>query len=592
MDDGVRAVERTVARARVRLRLRAMVRAGAIGVHLGAAAAIAAIVAARLIALPWPMALAMAAVAGSVPLALATAVGWLRRGLDRRSVALLVDRLGATDELVLTALHVSVPGGPDDPNRASILGRVASNRLPDPRVLFPIRVPRHLRWTAAELVVAAVALFAVPPAVDLPRWLGGPPDPVEAEAERLEQRIDAAGDDGAALPDTLRREVDDTVRDLADGDLSPAEAERRLAELQDRVAAFEKSLAPSADLLDDLAKAARALDAEATDALGQALEDGDLDRAADAARDLSTSLSEASPAERARAAESLKDAGEALRQSADPSLQRAGEAMEQAGEELASNPSAGSPSGSPSAGTPSPESPPGSEGSQGSEGSGGLTPAQAQELGEQLAQAKALGEKLASDRKALEQSQQLNGALEGSRQRLGGSPQVADGSMSGSPNDGQTGDGEGAPGPGDGTGPTGDGRNGQGVGQDGQGASVGTGHTWEDQGESGSSAATSGAEGRQSDRKGGTHVDDFQKLYEGLRLKGAESLLAGVEGRIDEQGRIDQLPVRITTGDEDAAAATVTLPAQYREAATEAIESEVIPPAYEQAVKQYFDAMN
>ncbi|MEZ4235056.1 MAG: hypothetical protein R3F59_02615 [Myxococcota bacterium] len=74
-----------------------------------------------------------------------------------------------------------------------------------------------------------------------------------------------------------------------------------------------------------------------------------------------------------------------------------------------------------------------------------------------------------------------------------------------------------------------------------------------------------------------------------MRLKNAHSLLAGADGQLDDRGQVDQLPIRITTGDEDAATGSVEIPAGYRDEAAEAIEAEPVPPAYEQAVKQYFD---
>jgi hypothetical protein len=121
---------------------------------------------------------------------------------------------------------------------------------------------------------------------------------------------------------------------------------------------------------------------------------------------------------------------------------------------------------------------------------------------------------------------------------------------------------------------------------------VGTsGHTWEDQGEHRSPDHAVEAD-RQSDRRTGAHLDDFERLYEGLRLQGAQSLLAGADGVIDEDGHVDQLPVRLTAGDEDAAAPTVELPAGYRDEAAEAIDADPIPPAYRHAVKEYFDAMD
>ena len=230
-------------------------------------------------------------------------------------------------------------------------------------------------------------------------------------------------------------------------------------------------------------------------------------------------------------------------------------------------------SGTPGEGSPSQGSP-----SQGGPSGGGMSPEQAQALATELARAQQLGRQLANDQAALQRSQALNGALEGARQRLGGEAQVAGGQAS---------QGQGSPGAGDGREPgSGTGAGAPGGGGVGTGAGT-SGHTWEDEGESRGGGGP--AEDRFTDRRGGRHVDDFQQLYDELRLAGAQSLLAGTEGQIDEQGRIDQLPIRITTGDEDAATPSVQIPAAWRDEAVEAIEAEPVPPAYEEAVKQYFD---
>lgn len=118
----------------------------------------------------------------------------------------------------------------------------------------------------------------------------------------------------------------------------------------------------------------------------------------------------------------------------------------------------------------------------------------------------------------------------------------------------------------------------------------GTGHTWEDQGQG--TAPTSGHldADRQSARDAGREVDDFERLYDPLRMTGANGLLTSVDGQVDENGQIDTLPTRITGGDETATAPLLTLPEQYREARDEALASERIPPGYRDAVRTYFNA--
>src|SRR5687768_16165006 len=128
MDDRVGVLERALARAKRRLRLRSLVRVGAVGLQIGLVLALPAAVIARLLDLgAVPAVLAAGAVASGV-LALSLLVGALIRAPDRRAVAHLVDRLGATEELLLTALHVVAT---DDPNRDAILARLDPARLPD-----------------------------------------------------------------------------------------------------------------------------------------------------------------------------------------------------------------------------------------------------------------------------------------------------------------------------------------------------------------------------------------------------------------------------------------------------------------------------
>jgi hypothetical protein len=586
-------IERALAATRRRLRLRSVTRAVAAAAHPALLLAIGIAVVGRLLALPRPLIGLAALVAVSGIVAAAAAVGMLVRGLDRRSLALLVDRLGGTDETVLTALHVAEAGGAD-PNRDAILDRFERLSLA-PRELLPVRPPRHLRWVPLEALVAALCLALVPPVLTWP--FGGSAGPVAREAERLEERLaelEADQPEGVVLPEDIERELAELADDLRDGDLTADEARERMAELQEQLETFEQRLAPSADLLRDLEQAAQQLQGEGTERLSDALRDGDMAAAAEAARDLSESLAEATPEERQRAAEALQQAGEALKQSPDPSLQRAGEAMRSAGQQVADASSdASQPAAGDRAGNPGPDGKPGSEpagGPQGAQSSGsGLSPQQAAQLAQELQQAQSLGQQLAQDQAALQRSQALNGALEGSRQRLGGDPQVAGGESSSGRGQGQgepSGQGQ-SSGDGDGQG-TGAGQ-GDPNGSAGAANGVGTsGHTWEDQGEF-SGGSSEGPRDRFSDRRGGTHVDDFEKLYQEMRLAGAQSLLAGVDGQVDDQGHVDQLPIRITTGDEDATAPSVEMPAAFRDQAVEAIEAEPVPPAYEQAVKRYFD---
>jgi hypothetical protein len=219
-----------------------------------------------------------------------------------------------------------------------------------------------------------------------------------------------------------------------------------------------------------------------------------------------------------------------------------------------------------------------------------MSPEQAEQLARDLQQARDVGEQLQRDQQALDRAQQMNAAMEGSRQRLGGEASVerGDGSQDGEPGQGEEGEGQGQGGPGEG------GAQGAGT-QQGQGSTpgmgAGDGHTWEDEGElpAGAGQVGGGEEDRTDDRTEAKHVDDFEKLYQSVRLDGADALMASVDDEIDESGRVDELTTRLTGAEEDAATAPLQIPAQYRQEASEAIEAEQIPPGYREAVKQYFD---
>ncbi len=181
----------------------------------------------------------------------------------------------------------------------------------------------------------------------------------------------------------------------------------------------------------------------------------------------------------------------------------------------------------------------------------------------------------------MERAQQIRGAMEGSTQRLGGDGEVAQGESS-QQGSGSSASGQGAEQQGQGGGTQ--------AGAQQPGTSAGAAHTWEDEGEMPLAAGNDHRE-TTSDRKQGEQIDDFDKLYEAVRLDDAEALLAGASGRLDDRGHIDELSLRLTEAEEAAKTGTVQLPDAYREAAAEAIEAEPIPPAYREAVKDYFDDM-
>ena len=76
-----------------------------------------------------------------------------------------------------------------------------------------------------------------------------------------------------------------------------------------------------------------------------------------------------------------------------------------------------------------------------------------------------------------------------------------------------------------------------------------------------------------------------------MRLEGAETLTVGEDGVVDESGHQDIIHSRLTEGQEDATSPLLSMPPQYREAADKSLNDETIPPAYREAIKNYFDGM-
>jgi len=522
-------------------------------------------------------------------------------GLRPREVALVLDRVMETDELFVTALFLEK--APHSWSQQSVLQdlTVRMSDLPPLRGKLPIRLPRRTRWLPlAALVAAAVLLLPQRPGA---RAVAEPQTAVAEEGARLEERLAELDEEfEVALPTDLETRVEELVRDLRDGDLTDEEARERIDELQEQLEQLQEDLAESRDLLQDLEEAAEELAQDPNaGALADALEDGDMEQAAEAAKGLQEALSDASPEERRQAGEALQRAGERLSQSSDGGLKQAGQRMERAGRQLqgqqgqqaqrseGSQQGQGSEAGQQGQGSEAGQQGQGSEAGQqeagqqeaGQQGSGQQTAqggpgsesggSDLQGLADELQRQQDLSERLQQDGEQLARSQQLNGALEGSSQRLGGEGAVADGASS------QSGAGEG----------------GSGEGELGEGlvaTDFGTGHTWEDQGTGGSDVVHHDAD-RQTTRAGGQELDDFQRLYDPLRLEGAQSLLTSVEGTVDEDGHIDTLPTRLTGGEQDAAAPLITMPDQYREAADQALTGERVPAGYRESVKRYFDAM-
>jgi hypothetical protein len=121
-------------------------------------------------------------------------------------------------------------------------------------------------------------------------------------------------------------------------------------------------------------------------------------------------------------------------------------------------------------------------------------------------------------------------------------------------------------------------------------AVAGEGHTWEDEG---THDTTSGHkdEDRNSNRTNDSIIDDFEQFYKPMQLDGAETLIAGVDGEIDESGHIDTFDTRLTQGDESSTKKLLDVPDNYKDEADRALANERVPPGYSGPVKHYFDGM-
>ena len=530
-----------------------------------------------------------AAIALLVPIGLGAVIGAAWRTLDDRDTALLLDRALDTDELLVTATWLR--SRPPEPKRNAVLDELAEANLPPMKDALPIKAPRHSRWVPLPLAAALVALLAPAwqPALALRAQQSD--DPVVQEGARLAERLaEQKAAEGVELPDGIEREVANLARDMQGEVLTEEEALKRLEEMQQQLDEFEQAMADQKNLLEEMERAAEALEQNpATRPLADALKDLDMGAAGDAARDLADKMGMQSPQQRQQTAEAMDQAGKELADSSDPSMQQAGEAMRDAAQQMSANPQSGQgqsgEQGEQGDGGQTGEGQQ-SGGNQSGSGEGGLSPQETQQLAEALEQARQAGEQLQQDREAMERSQELNGALEGSRQRLGGEPSTDDGEGQGEGNQSGSGE-EGGEGSGEGDGGEG---SGEGMGMAGNGA--GGGHTWEDQGEFTDSDGDDLAGQRNQARDDeGQVIDDFERLYRSVRDEDAQHLVTSVKGQLDESGHIDQLPIRLTESDETAQASTVQLPSGYREAAAEAVTSEQVPPGYREAVKQYFDGM-
>ncbi len=101
----------------------------------------------------------LAAMAGAA--AILTAMGWAwRRRPDRRESAMALDAACGTKEMFATALHAREQTDPF--SRATVAAAEKEAESVDSRKKFPWRTPRHIRWTAAGVLAAGLAIWLMP----------------------------------------------------------------------------------------------------------------------------------------------------------------------------------------------------------------------------------------------------------------------------------------------------------------------------------------------------------------------------------------------------------------------------------------------
>lgn len=389
-------LQRLLDRVERRLRLRHALHGAVLGAWGGCVLAALVLLASKLIWLgphtPW--------IAGGVLgfcVLVGVTVGLMRRTLDDTGRALLVDRQLGTEEQIVSALEAArldPLGDPHDLSAALIdRGRSLAESL-DPSTAVPLARKRELRAAIfLPLAVAAlVGLLFVPTfgSIALPIRDDQNPEVVE-EGEELQDRIEEIQEQmDAELPEDVREELANLAEELQEEALTPEEARDKLEEMQDQLEQFQEELADKSQA-DELQQAAEELAGnEITEDLGEALQEPDLEQAAQEAEKLAEKMQQASAAEQQAAAGAMEQAAQALAES-NPQLSQQMQQMAQQMKEAA--------------------------GQQGDGNNGqGMTPEQAQQLAEQLQkmQQEGMAEKLKQDEELMKMSQRLNGALESS----------------------------------------------------------------------------------------------------------------------------------------------------------------------------------
>ena len=301
----------------------------------------------------------------SLAVALATLVSFLAAYLYPRSperIARIADaRMGLRARLA-TALEIRdglLPVLPEISARQWADARAAAERA-DPAQAFRPRFPRRqIGVAAAMLVLLTVSFVASNPQDARIARRQAEQRAIEQQIERLERvRQEIAADEGLSQGDkeALLRELNETLRDLREGQLSREEAVARLSEAEERLKERLRENVRSQERALDQAGREAAL-GESTEETGRALSQRDYEGAAQAIESLAEKLDDMSAeelealAQRLEAmadavsvadpelAQALRDAAGAARRgdvdAAREALERAGGAMSQAGQQIA-----------------------------------------------------------------------------------------------------------------------------------------------------------------------------------------------------------------------------------------------------------------
>ena len=230
----------------------------------------------------------------------------------------------------------------------------------DPQLAFAFQFPRRQSLIAALLLALLVtSLVLTNPQDAVIAQSKADQAAIQQQIERLQTLRDeiAANDDlSPEVKETLLKEIDDTIRDLQEGDLSKEEAVARLSETEEKLKTLlDENVDAQQAALQEAGQ--QIAEGEQTQQLGQALQEGNLEGAAQELENLGAQLPNMSAQEletlaqqleamanavqetNPELAEALREAAAAMRQgdiaAAQEALARAAELTREAGEQIA-----------------------------------------------------------------------------------------------------------------------------------------------------------------------------------------------------------------------------------------------------------------